>query len=109
VAAARKLLKSGRPVTEGSIIAYVISKGPGSISERAEPLEDARDYDPDYYINNQVIPAAMRVLSGLGYTEDDILGEETGQASLDEFVRKSLKHRISNHIENVRKSVAGRG
>ncbi len=101
VIAAKKALQRGRPVAQGSLIAYVISKGAGSISERAEPEEDAHDYDPDYYINNQVVPAAMRVLSGLGYTEDDLTGEGEGQASLDRFVRKSLKNKIGNGIKRI--------
>ena len=96
VIAAKKSLQRGRPVAEGSVIAYVITKGSGSISERAEPLEDAQNYDPDYYINNQVIPAAMRVLSGLGYGEGDIRGEDKGQSSLDKFVRKSFRRKLSS-------------
>ncbi|MCK4714679.1 MAG: hypothetical protein KAT35_03830, partial [Candidatus Aenigmarchaeota archaeon] len=88
VVAARKSHERGRVIKPGMSISLIITKGEGSISSRAEPFEDARDYDPDYYINNQVIPAALRVLSGLGYTEESILGEKPGQASLDGFFRK---------------------
>ncbi|MFH0956951.1 MAG: DNA-directed DNA polymerase [Candidatus Aenigmatarchaeota archaeon] len=88
VVAARKSLARGRPVARGSLIAYVVTKGTGSISDRAEPAEDAQNYDPDYYVNNQVVPAAMRVLAGLGFTEDDILGGGEVQYSLDRFVKK---------------------
>jgi len=99
VAAAKKALARGRPVAQGSMIAYVITKGPGLISEKAEPAEDAENYDPDYYVNNQVIPAAMRVLAGLGYTEEDIAGEPEGQYSLDRFVRKSLRNKIGSRLK----------
>ena len=102
VVAARKSLSRGRLVAEGSIISYIITKGSGSISERAEPAEDAENYDPEYYVHNQVIPAAIRVLAGLGYTESDITGEDKGQASLDRFVKKSVKHRISEGIGRVK-------
>jgi DNA polymerase I/DNA polymerase-2 len=95
VIAAKKALARGRPVAAGSMIAYIITKGTGTISERAEPAEDAENYDPEYYINNQVIPAAMRVLAGLGYTEQDITGEPDEQYSLDRFVKKSLRSKIS--------------
>jgi DNA polymerase I/DNA polymerase-2 len=91
VMAAKKMIKSGLTVREGSTIAYVITKGTGSISERAEPAEDekAANYDPDYYINNQVVPAAMRVLSGLGYKEDDLTSKKRlEQVSLSDFVKK---------------------
>ncbi len=91
VLAAKKMRAKGMAVHEGSTIAYVITKGTGSISERAEPAEgaDVKDYDPDYYTNNQVIPAAMRVLSGLGYKEEDLLSKKRlEQVSLSKFVKK---------------------
>lgn len=94
VVAARKAQERGRTIRPGTSISLIITKGEGSISSRAEPFEDAKDYDPDYYINNQVIPAAMRVLSGLGYTEEDFSGEGPPQASLEGFfsgARKAYK------------------
>ncbi len=89
VAAAQKMEKAGIPVGEGSNISYIIVKGEGSISERAEPAEAAHDYDPDYYINNQVLPAALRVLSVFGVTEGGILGagKGTSQPSLASFAK----------------------
>jgi DNA polymerase elongation subunit (family B) len=103
VSAARKALSRGRPIAQGSMISYVITKGSGSISERAEPAEDAENYDPEYYINNQVVPAAMRVLAALGYTEDELLDEGEMQYSLDKFVRKSIKSRVRKSIGKLRK------
>ncbi len=89
VAAAKKAVERGRIVKEGSTISYIITKGTGSISSRAEPAEDADNYDPDYYINNQVIPAAMRVLAGLGYREEDFLKKEKiEQISLEKYIKK---------------------
>lgn len=90
VAAARKAQERGRVIRPGMSIALIITRGEGSISSRAEPLEDARDYDPEYYIRNQVVPAALRVLAGLGYTEEDLTGEGDGpsQASLKGFFGK---------------------
>ncbi len=91
VMAARKARERGRVIKEGSTISFIITKGTGSISQRAEPVEDAKDYDPDYYIHHQVIPAALRILSGLGYTEEDF-GSRTGdgkkaQSSIAKFVK----------------------
>lgn len=73
VVAAKKLISKGYEVVPGTQISYVITEGKGSISERAEPAEyvELEKYDIDYYLNNQIIPAAMRVLSGLGYVKDD--------------------------------------
>ena len=70
-------LYKGRPIGEGMPILFVITKGKGSISERAEPFEDVdiKDIDNDYYIGHQIIPAALRVLTVLGVTEEELLGE----------------------------------
>jgi len=85
VAAARKIKDRGRPVGEGMIIMFVITKGKGSISERAEPAKDVslKNIDNDYYIGHQIIPAALRVLTVLGVTEEQLLGE-----SLKGFIKK---------------------
>jgi len=75
VKAAQKAMARGRIIGEGMVIGFVITKGAGSIAERAEPVEDVKpnQYDPDYYIHHQIIPASMRVLKALGITEEDIL------------------------------------
>jgi DNA polymerase elongation subunit (family B) len=89
VAAARKALQSGRKIGVGSVISYIITEGEGSISSRAEPSETEEAYDPEYYIKNQVIPAALRILSVFGLTEEDFLEEEeTEQSSLIGFLGK---------------------
>ena len=85
VAAARKIKERGRPIGEGMPILFVITKGKGSISERSEPFEDVKlkDVDNKYYISHQIIPAALRVLTVLGVTEEDLLGQ-----SLKSFIKK---------------------
>jgi len=77
VIAARKIKERGRPLGVGMVIMFAITKGKGSISQRAEPVEDIglEDVDVDYYTHNQIIPAAMRVLAVLGVTEDELLGK----------------------------------
>lgn len=72
VAAAKKARARGVPVEKGSVISYVITKSGKSISEKAEVADYAKDYDADYYINNQVLPAVMKILKELGYSEDDL-------------------------------------
>jgi DNA polymerase I/DNA polymerase-2 len=76
VAAARKIKERGRPIGEGMVIMFVITKGKDSISQRAEPIEDVtvKDVDEDYYIYHQIVPAALRVLTVLGVTEEQLLG-----------------------------------
>lgn len=76
VVAARKIKERGRPIGEGMPILFVITKGKGSISERSEPFEDVelRDVDVNYYISNQIVPAALRVLAVMDVTEEELLG-----------------------------------
>jgi DNA polymerase I/DNA polymerase-2 len=89
VKAAMKAVQRGRPVGEGTVIAFIITKGKGSISDRAEPAEDVKpnQYDPDYYINNQILPASMRVLKALGYSDDEVL-EGKIQKKLEAWMKK---------------------
>ncbi|MBE2899404.1 hypothetical protein DNK57_00980 [Methanothermobacter thermautotrophicus] len=89
VIAAKRSLEKGRRVERGSIVRYIIVKGRGPISQRAFPVEDAGDmeYDPDYYIENQVMAAVSRIMSSLGYSTEDINSLSSGerQSSLDAF------------------------
>lgn len=89
VVAAKKARERGREIVEGMVIGFIITNKPGSISEKAEPAEDVtiKDYDVDYYINNQIIPASLRVLKAFNYTERDLL-EGKKQKSLFEVFKK---------------------
>ncbi|MEM3237143.1 MAG: DNA-directed DNA polymerase [Candidatus Micrarchaeaceae archaeon] len=75
VAAAKKAIAKGikrRDELEGVSIGYVITKHGNSISEKAEIEDVAKDYDPEYYIDNQVMPAVMRILRELGYDAEEL-------------------------------------
>jgi len=85
ISAAKKMLKAGMHVEKGSIVSFVIGKEGKSISEKAEPLELAKDYDVDYYINHQVLPAVMKILKELGYDEYS-MKHGGKQKSLDSFI-----------------------
>ncbi|MCX7973722.1 MAG: DNA-directed DNA polymerase [Candidatus Aminicenantes bacterium] len=75
IGAAKKLVAKGIPISEGSVIGFVIEKGQGSISERAQPIEFAHldRIDTEYYIHNQIIPASLRILKVLGVREEEIV------------------------------------
>ncbi|MFH1520917.1 MAG: DNA-directed DNA polymerase [Candidatus Micrarchaeota archaeon] len=82
--AAKKMLAAGLNVEKGTMISYVVGKRGKTISEKAEPLELAKDYDADYYINNQILPAVMKIMKELGYDEHSMkFGGK--QKSLDAF------------------------
>jgi len=74
--AAKKAMKKGMHFSEGSIITYVITKNGASISDKARVIDfvNEGEYDPEYYVNNQVIPAVFRILEALGYQEDELKG-----------------------------------
>ena len=74
IAVARKLQKQGHEMPQGTVISYIITKGAGSISQRAEPTDkiSIKDYDIDYYLHNQILAVALRVLGSLGYKEEDL-------------------------------------
>jgi len=71
VEVAKKLLKEGWSFRPGDQVAYVIVKGPGKLYEKAAPYTRVSpdQIDVDYYVANQIMPAAMRILSVLGVKE----------------------------------------
>ena len=75
ISAATKLMAKGIPVNEGSVVGFVIEKGSGSISEKAQPVEfaDLKRIDTDYYIHHQILPASLRILRVLGVGEKKLL------------------------------------
>jgi len=88
VIAAKKAIERGIKISEGSIIPFVIKKGKGSISDRAEMsiFTKKEDIDVEYYITNQILPAATRVLKALGLSEVDIISQ-TKQKTLFSFFK----------------------
>ena len=76
--------KAGHAVQEGSVIGYVITKKGKTISEKAQLVELAKDYDPDYYVENQVLPAVLKILGAMGVSADD-LKTNTSQKGLGEW------------------------
>lgn len=75
VEAAKKAMDRGDDLSPETTIDYVITRGGGSISSRAEMTKYAESYDADYYIDNQIIPACLRVLKVFGYTESQLKGK----------------------------------
>jgi len=85
VAAAMKAIEKGKDLDVGSMLSFIITKAKGgkeSISDKAELDEyvEEGDYDADYYIENQVIPAVIKIIQELGCTKEDLLsgGKQTG-------------------------------
>lgn len=84
VEAAKKMAKDGWTVTAGDKVGFVITNKPGKLYQKAEPhykvSPDQIDYD--YYIHNQIVPAAARILEVLGVDESQLTSEPAKQARL---------------------------
>ncbi|HII65105.1 TPA: hypothetical protein HA280_06345 [Candidatus Woesearchaeota archaeon] len=76
VAAAQRLKNTGAAVGSGTIIEYVVTAGNDIIRNRVKLPEEVQgnDYDAEYYINNQVIPAVERIFDVLGYSREMLAG-----------------------------------
>ena len=84
VEVAKKMAKDGWPVTAGDKIGFIITKKPGKLFQKAEPRYKVtvEDVDYDYYVRNQIVPAAARILEILGVSEDQLVAVPASQASL---------------------------
>ncbi|MFA5142472.1 MAG: DNA-directed DNA polymerase [Candidatus Woesearchaeota archaeon] len=88
VAVAKRMVEQGYEMNPGSVIQFIITKGTGKISERARLPKETNegDYDPEYYINNQIIPAVEKIFEALGYNLEEILTAKS-QSSLSAFLK----------------------
>lgn len=73
VSAFNRAKEAGLDYSEKTVFAYVITRNGKTISEKASVLELAKDYDPDYYLNHQLLPAVMKILGELGIQEEDLI------------------------------------
>ncbi|MCX6799303.1 MAG: hypothetical protein NTW59_04390, partial [Candidatus Diapherotrites archaeon] len=86
VAAAKKAIARGKEMGVGSVVGYVVTRTGKSISDRAQLEEYVNEgnYDPEYYIENQVIPAVIKIMRELGYSREDLV-QGGKQSSLGSF------------------------
>ncbi len=68
------------------MIGYIITKNGKSISDKAEIEEFVSEgnYDSEYYISHQVIPAVIKIIRELGYSEEDLI-QGGKQSNLSSF------------------------
>ncbi|MEM0504979.1 MAG: DNA polymerase II [Sulfolobales archaeon] len=90
VSAARRLLDMGGRVEVGDKVGYVVVKGGGSISSRAYPYIAVRveDIDTDYYVDHQIVPAALRILEYFGVSEKQLKTTSKGVRTLFDFSKR---------------------
>ncbi|MEM1607263.1 MAG: DNA polymerase domain-containing protein [Candidatus Bathyarchaeia archaeon] len=91
VEAAKLLQKEGWLLNIGDKVGFVITSGSGKLYERAKPYIFASysDIDIEYYVTNQIIPAALRILSLFNVKENDLLPPKSAKPqTLFDFLGK---------------------
>ncbi|MFH1642357.1 MAG: DNA-directed DNA polymerase [Nanoarchaeota archaeon] len=87
VAVALKMKNKGLNVLPGDIIQYIVKPGSELIRDRSYMPDDVKqgEYDPDYYVNNQVVPAVENIFEVLGYSKEELV-QSKGQKKLGKFL-----------------------
>jgi len=78
VEAAKMLREKGWRLTGGDKVGFIILAGKGRFYSRVKPYVFAKydEVDVDYYVTNQVVPAASRILGFFGITEKELISEK---------------------------------
>jgi DNA polymerase I len=78
--------KLGAKIKTGQLIEYVITEKGATISEKAKLFEfvKEKEYDSNYYINNQLLPAILPILDEFNVTKEELL-TSTKQKGIGEF------------------------
>jgi len=88
VVAAKMYIEAGLKAGVGDKIGYVVTKGSGKVSDRVRPYFQATidDIDVDYYVDHQIVPAALRILGYFGVSEAALKATAAkGQKTLFDF------------------------
>lgn len=69
------MMKEGWALDVGDKVAYLITKGQGPLFKKAKPYNRVKpeEIDVEYYLDNQVKPAAMRILERFGVNEKQLI------------------------------------
>lgn len=87
VIAAKKILERKIPMEEGSLIHYYIAEKKGKeglIRDRVNLEDEKGEYDIDYYLNHQVLPAVENIFQVFGINIQEVI-EGKKQTTLGEF------------------------
>jgi DNA polymerase I len=78
VEAAKMLIEKGWNLTAGDKVGYVVLAGKGPLYNRVKPYVFAKpdEVDVDYYVTNQVLPAAARILEHFNVSEKELQRKE---------------------------------
>ena len=89
VIVAKRMKELGEDVRAGTMISFIVKSGEGMIRDRSYDVESFKKagykYDAEYYMDNQVLPAVMRILKGFGYTEESLKFSKNKQMTLGDY------------------------
>ncbi len=79
VEAAKQLIAKGWKLSAGDKVGFVVLVGKGRLYSRVKPyvFAELAEVDVDYYVTNQVLPVAARILSFFNVSEKELLKRET--------------------------------
>ena len=80
-------MKSGMPVDAGMLIKYFIAESKEKkalVRDRAKLPDEEEDYDINYYLNNQILPAVENIFEVFNVNIKELL-EDGKQKKLDGF------------------------
>ncbi|MDP3698154.1 MAG: DNA-directed DNA polymerase [Nanoarchaeota archaeon] len=86
VKVAQEMKERGLNIDAGTIISFIIVKGKGLIRDRAKIPDDvaAGEYDAEYYVDHQLIPAVASIFAVLGYNEEEVF-KDSSQTGLGKY------------------------
>jgi len=76
VVAARKMIENKIPVSQGNLILYFITESEGKkklVRDKVRLPDEKGDYDIDYYLNHQILPAVENIFQVFGLDIQEIL------------------------------------
>jgi DNA polymerase I len=80
VVVAQRMQELGLPVRAGSMIEFVIAKGEKKslVREKAKLPEEVKEgqYDVDYYLDHQIIPAIENIFSIFGVSREQLIQKQ---------------------------------
>ena len=83
VAVAKKMKARGYDVSPGATIYFIVSDEQGMIRDKAKIPNDCKNYDTNYYIENQIIPSVEKIFEVFGIKKERLMIKE--QKHLGEF------------------------
>ncbi len=83
VAVAQRLKERGIKVQAESLISYIVCEGKGMIRDRAKPVDEAKTYDAEYYIDHQVLPSVLPLFDVLGIKEEFLKKDHQQKGVMD--------------------------